>query len=500
MCGILGIIGQNLPEDRSNQLNFEEMLSSLAHRGPDDKGIVRDGNLLLGHQRLSIMDVEGAHQPFSREESQLYGVCNGEIYNYQDLRDRFNDRFSFQTHGDSEVLLPLYQECGQQLAHHLDGMFSFVLSNGKDYVAARDPIGIKPLYYGKSGDMLFFSSEIKALVQAAEEIREFPEGHYYHPETGFVPYYQWPDESSFLSDVDEVLEKIRQTLSKSVQKRLMSDVPVGVFLSGGLDSSVIAALMSEHLPELHSFSVGLPDSPDLKAARLVAEHLGTIHHEYIYTEEEMEAVLPQVIYYLESYDPALIRSAIPCYFVSRLASQYVKVVLTGEGSDELFAGYSYFKEYEDATALHRESISILKGLHNLNLQRVDRMTMANSLEARVPFLDTEFIELCLKIDPSLKLHKTYGLEKWLLRQAFADKLPQEVVWRDKMEFAQGCASSTILEDRANAMVSQAELDAARRDGVPVNSKEELFYYRIFHHHFPHPDAPALIGRWQGTLH
>ncbi|PPT09003.1 Asparagine synthetase [Geitlerinema sp. FC II] len=500
MCGILGIFGQTLSNPNSHQYNFEEMLSTLAHRGPDDRGVVREENLLLGHQRLSIMDVEGAHQPFSRQDSQLYGVCNGEIYNYRELRDRCGDRFEFQTHGDSEVLLPLYREYGRQLTDRLDGMFSFVLSHEGDYIAARDPIGIKPLYYGRSGDLLFFSSEIKALVESADEIREFPEGHYYQQETGFVPYYQWPENSSFLSDVEVVLDKIRQTLSKSVQKRLMSDVPVGVFLSGGLDSSIIAALMSEHLSELHSFSVGLPHSPDLKAARLVADRLGTIHHEYVYTEEEMEAVLPQVIYYLESFDPALVRSAIPCYFVSRLASQYVKVVLTGEGADELFAGYSYFSDYDDATALHQESISILKGLHNLNLQRVDRMTMANSLEARVPFLDTEFIELCLKIDPSLKLHKTYGLEKWLLRQAFADKLPQEVVWRDKMEFAQGCASSTILEDRADAMVSQAELDNARRDGQPVSSKEEFVYYRTFQHHFPHPDAPDLIGRWQGTLH
>ncbi len=496
MCGILGVFGQS----PTNKYNFEAMLSTLTHRGPDDTGIVRENNLTLGHQRLAIVDVAGAHQPFESPDSQLHGICNGEIYNYQELRARFESSYDFRTHGDSEVLLPLYQQFGSQLTNHLDGMFGFVVSEGQEFMAARDPIGIKPLYYGTKGDLKFFSSEIKALVQYTDEIQEFPQGHYYQSGAGFFPYYHLPEESSFISDGSEVLDKIRVSLAKSVHKRLMSDVPVGVFLSGGLDSSIIAALMAERLPQLHSFSVGLPHSPDLKAARKVAEHLGTIHHEYVYTESEMEAVLPDVIYYLESYDPALVRSAIPCYFVSRLASQYVKVVLSGEGADELFAGYSYFADYDDAIALHRESISILKGLHNLNLQRVDRMTMAHSLEGRVPFLDIEFIALCLSIDPTLKLHKTYGIEKWLLRKAFADKLPEVVVWRDKMEFAQGCASSTILEDRANSAISQAELDEARRQGFPISTKEELFYYQIFQRHFPHPDASNLIGKWQVTLH
>ena len=496
MCGILGVFGQS-PTIKND---FESMLSTLTHRGPDDTGIVRENNFTLGHQRLAIVDVAGAHQPFERPNSQIYGICNGEIYNYQELRARFKSSYDFRTHGDSEVLLPLYQQFGSQLTNHLDGMFGFVVSDGQEFIAARDPIGIKPLYYGTKGDLKFFSSEIKALVQYTDSLQEFPQGHYYKSGAGFVPYYQLPEETSFISDLEEVLNKIRASLAKSVEKRLMADVPVGVFLSGGLDSSIIAALMAERLPQLHSFSVGLPDSSDLKAARKVAEHLGTIHHEYVYTEAEMEAVLPDVIYYLESYDPALVRSAIPCYFVSRLASQYVKVVLSGEGADELFAGYSYFADYDDAIALHRESISILKGLHNLNLQRVDRMTMAHSLEGRVPFLDTEFIALCLSIEPALKLHKTYGTEKWLLRKAFADKLPELIVWRDKMEFAQGCASSTILEDRANSAISQAELDEARRQGFPIGTKEELSYYRIFQRHFPHPDAANLIGKWQGTLH
>lgn len=431
---------------------------------------------------------------------ELYSICNGEIYNFRDLKARHFADYDFQTSADSEILLPLFQRFGQDLSQHLDGMYSFVISDGEEWLAGRDRIGIKPLYYGTTDETVFFASELKALVNCAETIREFPNSHYYHSQAGLVPYYQLPEITTFRSDVETILPDLRQKLDQSVQRRLMSDVPVGVFLSGGLDSSIIAALMKEHVAELHSFSVGLPGSPDLKAARLVAEHLGTIHHEYVYSEAEMQDVLPDVIYYLESYDPALIRSAIPCYMVSRLASQHVKVVLSGEGADELFAGYSYFADYDDAKALHQESMAILNGLHNLNLQRVDRMTMAHSLEGRVPFLDVDFIELCLQIDPQLKLFSTYGIEKWLLRKAFEDLLPREIVWRDKMEFAQGCASSGVVEKHAEAAISQEDLATAIAQKAPVQTQEELFYYRIFHEYFPHPDAAQVIGRWGGTLH
>ncbi|MFQ5638601.1 MAG: asparagine synthase-related protein [bacterium] len=295
------------------------------------------------------------------------------------------------------------------------------------------------------------------------------------------------------------IARIQETLRRSVKKRLMSDVPIGVFLSGGLDSSIVAALMKEQIDELHSFSVGISDSPDLKTARIAAEHIGTIHHEYIYSEAEMTKVLSDVIYHLESYDPALVRSALPCYFVSKLASQYVKVILSGEGSDELFAGYSYFNDYDDASALQRESIRIINGLHNLNLQRVDRMTMAHGLEGRVPFLDIEFIETVLSIDPLLKMYRTFGIEKGLLRKAFEGMLPKEIVWRDKMEFAQGCGSSTVFQQKAE-YITEEELEKAKSLGAPVSSKEELFYYDIFRRFFDHPVADKLVGRWQGELH
>ena len=496
MCGIASVFGSNI----STQYDFSAILSHLVHRGPDDTGVIQKDNWALGHQRLSIVDVAGGHQPMQAAPKQLYSICNGEIYNFKELRSHYFLDYPFQTEADSEIILPLFQQFGKDLVQHLKGMYSFVISDREEWMAVRDRIGIKPLYYGTTGDDIFFASELKALINCAERIYEFPEGHYYHSKAGLVPYYKLPENTTFNRDIETIVAEIQQTLTQSVQRRLMSDVPVGVFLSGGLDSSIIAALMKQQVSELHSFSVGLAHSPDLEAARLVADHLGTVHHEYVYSEAEMQAVLSDVIYYLESYDPALVRSAIPCYMVSRLASEHVKVVLSGEGADELFAGYSYFADYDDSMALHRETVAILQGLHNLNLQRVDRMTMAHSIEGRVPFLDVDFIELCMRIDPQLKLYSSSRTEKWLLRKAFEDLLPQEIVWRDKMEFAQGCASSGVLEIHAEAAISQQALAEARSQGLPISTREELFYYRIFEKHFPHPDAAKVIGRWGGTLH
>lgn len=497
MCGILGLFGNSL----CGEDEFGRMLNTLRHRGPDDAGIARTATGLLGHQRLSILDVEGGHQPLSASSRQeVMVVCNGEIYNNEQLRSEFAADYTFTTRSDSENILPLFLAEGADAARRLDGMFAFVLSNGSDYYAGRDSVGIKPLYYGTQGDNIWFASEIKALVDQAERIHEFPNGHVLSSGGRLRPFYEIREREIKIRDEATATRRIRQTLASSVRKRLMADVPVGVFLSGGLDSSLIAALMKQDLEELHSFSVGLAGSPDLAAARKVAEHIGTIHHEYIYTEEEMLAVLDEVIYYLESYDPALVRSSIPCYFVSRLAGKHVKVVLSGEGADELFAGYSYFSKYKDPDAMMKESLRILNGLHNVNLQRVDRMTMAHSIEGRVPFLDLEFIETVLEIDPALKMPDYYRLEKGLLRKAFEDLLPTEIVWRDKMEFAQGCGSSQVLEKDADVMISDGELARAREEGQPVRCKEELFYFNIFKKHFDHPDAAALVGSWQGELH
>ena len=498
MCGILSVFG-DLQEKKSLP---ETMLQLLKHRGPDDKGFIKgkidNNDFFLGHQRLSIIDVEKGHQPLRSQDGTTYLICNGEIYNYKELKQQLSKEYNFYTESDNEIIIPLYQNNGTRFMKYLEGMFSFIITDPKHIFIARDPIGIKPLYYGFDEKRVYFSSEMKALVNHANHIYEFPNGYYFHSTKGLKPYYHLPKYGSFITQVDDAIAAIRKSLKRCVKKRLMSDVPIGVFLSGGVDSSIIAALMKEAIPELHSFSVGLIGSEDLKAARIMANYLGTIHHEYIYTENEMVEILPEVIYFLESFDPSLVRSAIPCFFVSRLASKYVKVILTGEGSDELFAGYSYFTNYNNPHDLHKESIRIINGLHNINLQRVDRMTMAHGLEGRVPFLDTEFIETALKIDPHLKLHNTFGFEKWLLRKASEDLLPNEIVWRNKMEFAKGCGSSTIIEQRANNVYSD-ELEQAQKQGCPVSSNEELFYYNIFKSHFDHPDATKLVGRWQGKL-
>lgn len=493
MCGILGVFGRL----NKTESQFEAMLHTLQHRGPDDKGTVMWSDSFLGHQRLSIVDPECGHQPIESQDG-TYLVCNGEIYNHRGLKNQLN--YNFSSNSDCEVIIPLYQQKGSNFLKYLDGMFSFILSKDNQFFVARDPIGIKPLYWGLDDENVYFSSEIKALINTTDRISEFPNGAYFDSNEGFKTYYQLPHVDVFITDIDKAIEKIKKTLKKSVRKRLMSDFPVGVFLSGGLDSSIIAALMKEEIPELHSFSVGLSESPDIKAARMVAQHLGTIHHEYVYSEDEIWKALEDVIYYLESYDPALVRSAVPCYFVSRLASQYVKVVLSGEGADELFAGYSYLEEYDEPQELQSESIRILSGLHNINLQRVDRMTMAHGLEGRVPFLDIEFVEAVLSISPALKMQSSFGKEKWILRKAFEDKLPYEIVWRDKLEFAQGCGSSTILEQKAASYITDKELQKAKERDIPASSKEELFYYNIFEHHFDHPDASNLIGKWKGKLH
>jgi len=496
MCGILASFGNR----KLDEEDFRSVLRLVSHRGPDHTGAMFGDGFALGHNRLSIVDVEGGHQPLMCDRKRLFGVSNGEIYNHQNIREKTYPDYPYKTRSDSEVLLPAFQNRGPGMVTDLDGMFGFVLTDGQEILAARDPIGIKPLYYGNDCDQLFFASEIKALIPLAKTIREFPQGHYYHSSDGFKPYYQLDEAEIQIHDEATAIREIRRTLEASVRKRLMADVPVGVFLSGGLDSSIIAAMMRESVRDLHSFSVGVPGSPDLEAARQVAGFLKTIHHEYVYTEDEMVEVLPEVIYHLESFDPALVRSAVPCYMVSRLAAKHVKVVLSGEGSDELFGGYSYFSRFTDSRQLRRECIRILKGLHNMNLQRVDRMTMAHSLEGRVPFLDIDFIETVLRISPDLKLHTAYPMEKGLLRRAVEDLLPKEIVWREKMEFAQGCGSSRVLEQKAEQEISQEMLDRAASANSRIRSKESLYYFNLFNERFDHADAVRMVATWEGTLH
>ncbi len=518
MCGIAGIWHeqQNLsrwqnPQQRHATLT--DALGKLRHRGPDDLGVrelpASERTAALGHTRLSIVDLPGGHQPFIDQENGIQAVCNGEIYNHLAIRSSTAAEYRYRTGSDCETLLPLYREHGEQAVAQLDGMFAFLIHDGEHFYAGRDPIGIKPLYYGFADSTMMFSSEAKGLVDLVESIHAFPIGHYYHSGTGFVPYYQLPDpdESSWISDETEILGRIRQVLGASVRKRLMADVPVGIFLSGGLDSSIVAALARPHVQELHTFAVGMEESADLQAAREVAQYLGTIHHEVVFDAGALRASLHDIIYHLECWDPALIRSAIPNWFVAQLASQtrsdgqYCKVVLTGEGADELFAGYKYMQSIEDAPRLQAECRSLLAGLHSLNLQRVDRMTMAHAIEARVPFLDTAMIDLALHIHPKLKLHATYQREKGLLRKAFEGYLPDEILYRTKTEFGQGSTVGDWLHDIAENEVSDAELAAAQaEEGSDRPSDKEAVYYRkLFDQRLNAEFAKGTIGNWQGPV-
>lgn len=503
MCGIVAIYGDNVSRWASH---LDTMLDKLSHRGPDDEGTYVDSNVALGQRRLSIVDVAGGKQPIFSEDEQKCVICNGEIYNHRALRNELSQHY-FCTDSDTEVIVHLFEEMGEEMVSRLDGMFAFVLYDGEDIFVARDPLGIKPLYQGEKDGCLFFASEIKALEGVVDSIQEFPPGHYYSSSVsvtkkgGLVQYYQLPEIEHWEDDTGRITEELHQRLSVAVQKRWMSDVPLGCFLSGGIDSSLICAVSKQHFEHLDTFSVGVEGATDLEYARKVANFLGTDHHEYVYSRDEVMKVLPDVIYHLESFDPPLVRSAIPTYFVSQLAKDYVKVILTGEGSDEVFAGYHYIERFTNEAEVYKESVRILTGLHNLNLQRVDRATMEWSIEGRVPFLDIDFVEYAMSIDPALKMVKKEKnkMEKWLLRQAFTGYLPDEVLWRTKMEFAAGCGSERLLMEVAEDEISDSEFDKARRkfEQIGISSKEELYYFRIFRSFFDTEGEVEAIGRWKG---
>lgn len=487
MCGIAGTFGAV-----TNQL--DTTLERLAHRGPNGRVVQHLPYGSLGHARLAIVDLDGGRQPISDSTDTAWLVCNGEIYNHQQLRAKYSD-YPFKTQSDSEAILAVYKQDGPSAIACLDGMFAFALLDGAELVLARDPLGIKPLYYGWKNGALHFASEIKALQSSVEQILEFPPGHWYSSATGFVSYYDVANPNNGQSEAPTPSE-IRTGLHSAVCKRLMSDVPLGVFLSGGLDSSIIAALVRQELGTVHSFAVGVEGSADLEFARRAALFLGTQHHDYVYTPQEMIEVLPDVIYYLESFDPALVRSAIANYFLVRLAAEYVTVVLSGEGADELYAGYHYLKRFTKPQKLHQELVETTAELHNRNLQRLDRMTMAHGLEGRVPFLDAKFVEMSFTVPIEQKVYD--GIEKWVLRHAFQDLLPDEIVWRTKQKFSEGAGSAHFFEHLANAEIDNPQFvsetqQVFQETGHRIQSKEELYYYRIFRRFFEVP-VTALVGR------
>ncbi|MFX1286272.1 MAG: asparagine synthase B [Promethearchaeota archaeon] len=488
MCGIAGILGNKENNSIVNILDLQQ------HRGPDGRVLHYSYlyDIALGHVRLSIIDLDGGTQPISNEKNNLLLVQNGEIYNYRKLRKKLEKDHTFKTDSDAEVILHLFEDEGKNCVTKLDGMFAFVIWN-KDFglFLARDPIGIKPLYYGSdSKNSFYFSSEIKGIMDYVVKVKELPPGSYMFYSNSPEKYYNLPKPIDRIREMNQACSDIDNLLNEAVKKRLMSDVPLGVFLSGGLDSSLVSALVNLYInDEVHSFSVGFPGSPDIINARQVAEYLGTTHHERLLTKEEILSSLEEIIYFLESCDPALIRSAIPTFFVSELASKYVKVVLSGEGADELFAGYHYLELFQDNDKeLSYELYRITKDLYRSNLQRADRMTMAHGIECRVPFLDEKLVKYAFNINPKLKINQN---NKWILRKVAMRYLPYNIVWREKEKFSIGTGVGQILEDFTDTHISDKMLSTASKTFL---SKEEYFYWSLFQKYYNREDIISNMGR------
>ena len=459
MCGIVAQYGPG------NADELLPMLDRLVHRGPDDSGTLEIGGHWLGHRRLSIVDVEGGHQPLRLPDDSALLVGNGEIYNHATLRRVLASR-TLLTRSDNEVALHLIDRGGPEALALTNGMFAlvFAAADGR-FVAARDPVGIKPLYWARQGSTIRFASELHAYDPSWQASAEpFPPGCYWTPETGL---------QRFAESVPRVVgpvpgdavRGVRDVVIGAVERQMMGDVPVGVFLSGGLDSSIVAAVAARYVAgrgeTLQTFAVGTPDSPDVLAARQVAEFIGSDHHEVLYDAEQAIEALPGVVRTIESFDPALVRSAVPNFFLARETAKHVKVVLTGEGADELFAGYEYMRDIHLPQDLHDELERAVDGLHNLNLQRADRVTMRHSLEARVPFLDREVIDWAMRLPIELKIPREGEMEKQVLREAFAGWLPEELLWRVKAQFGDGSGARDVLSGEVAADIDDAEFEAER---------------------------------------
>jgi asparagine synthase (glutamine-hydrolysing) len=497
MCGIVAAYGAADPE------MLERMLERVAHRGPDDRGVVEIEEGWLGHRRLSIVDVGGGKQPLATTDGEMWLVGNGEVYNHAEIRKTLDDS-EFLTDSDNEVALHLIDERGPMALAELNGMFAFVAGGRGQFVAARDPVGIKPLYWARHPERdgaVRFASEMHAFDEEWRPLVEpFPPGCVWTPEDGMRQFASVIPETLDAPPRDRMVAGTREVLIEAVERQMMGDVPVGVFLSGGLDSSLVAAIAARYLAErglkLKTFAVGTPESPDLAAARLVADHIGSEHYETTYTQAGAVESLPTVVRAIESFDPGLVRSAVPNFMLARFTAQHVKVVLTGEGADELFAGYDYMRDFSDPAALHEELERTIKALHNLNLQRCDRVTMAHSLEARVPFLDREVIKWGLSLPPDVKVAGPGQPEKKLLREAFDGWLPDELLWRDKAEFGDGSGARDVLSDAVSEDIDDDEFESERfAVEPPLRTKEELAYYRIFNEHLDGVRAEVAISRF-----
>lgn len=517
MCGIFGIldIKSDVAELRTQALELSKL---LRHRGPDWSGIWNNDNAILCHERLAIVDVDTGAQPLISNNGQQALAVNGEIYNHQSLANEFASDYAFATKSDCEIILPLYQRFGVDFIDKLEGMFAFVLFDETtgNYLIARDHIGIIPLYTGYDEHGNFYvASEMKALVPVCKTVTEFPPGHYLDSSSGqLVKYYQrdWMDYDA-VKDNETNLDELKAAFEKSVKSHLMSDVPYAVLLSGGLDSSLVSAVAAQYVakrvedgdqsdawwPRLHSFAVGLEGAPDLKAAQKVADMIGTVHHEIHFTIQEGLDAIRDVIYFLETYDTTTIRAATPMYLMTRkIKAMGIKMVLSGEGADEIFGGYLYFHKAPNAKEFHEETVRKLERLHMFDCARANKSTSAWGVEARVPFLDKEFIDVAMRLNPQDKMCLDGKMEKWILRKAFDDNsyLPDEVLWRQKEQFGDGVGYSWIdsIRDFVETEVSDQQLaNAAFR--FPVNTpdtKEGYFYRTIFEGYFPQESAAQCV--------
>jgi len=515
MCGILCAfeLKQTSEAIRPQVL---EMSKKLRHRGPDWSGIYNAPNAVLSHERLAIVDPTSGKQPLISPSEKLILAANGEIYNHRNLRAELESDYAFKTQSDCEVILALYEKEGKDFVKKLNGIFAFAIyDQAKDeYFIARDHIGIIPLYMGWDGNGTFYvASELKALEGVCSKIELFPPGHYLHSSNPTpVKWYDtdW-DSYEAVKDNQTSIADLHDALSDAVHRQLMSDVPYGVLLSGGLDSSITSALAKKFAakrvesddtqaawwPQLHSFSVGLEGSPDLAAAQEVAKHIGTVHHEIKFTIQEGLDAIREVIYHLETYDITTIRASTPMYLMARaIKALGIKMVLSGEGADELFGGYLYFHKAPNAQEFHEETVRKLDKLHQYDCLRANKSLAAWGIEGRVPFLDKEFIEVAMRLNPKDKMITQERMEKWVLRKAFEEYLPESVAWRQKEQFSDGVGYSWIdtLKELVEEEVTDEQMtNAHHRFPVQTPQNKEEFYYRtIFESHFPSETAALSV--------
>lgn len=515
MCGIVGVFDLRHPgaELRQRVLGMSKL---IRHRGPDWSGIYCGEKAVLAHERLSIVDPQSGGQPLFSRDGKLVLAVNGEIYNHRQIRESLAGEYEFMTGSDCEVILPLYRKYGVNLLEHLNGIFAFALYDIENdvYLIARDHIGVIPLYIGwDREEQFYFASELKALEGVCTTIQPFLPGHYWSSKEGRMTRWYRRDWESYenVKDNKSDIGALREALEAAVKRQLMSDVPYGVLLSGGLDSSIISAVAKKYAsrriesgdrdtawwPQLHSFAVGLKGAPDLAAARKVAEHIGTVHHEINYTVQEGIDALRDVIYYIETYDVTTVRASTPMYLLARvIKSMGIKMVLSGEGADEIFGGYLYFHKAPNAREFHEETVRKLSKLHLYDCLRANKALSAWGVEGRVPFLDKEFMDVAMRLNPADKMARDGRIEKWILRKAFEDMLPESVAWRQKEQFSDGVGYSWIdtLKKITSEAVSDREMEhAAERFPInPPRNKEEYYYRTIFEEHFPSQTAAQCV--------